>query len=196
MAELSSRSRTVLLIEAEAPLRRLIALGLQHKGITVIAASPQHWPSLSSDWRPGLLIVDLDRGRRQDASLLQIARTQAQVAGVPIIALSWEALSLPQDDATSYVRKPFDARLLYALIEEQLSAQAVATEAVIHEASLCPLVTAAGLLLVIIGLLGQLVIAGIGLAIALAALLWWTLGRQPRADLLSPQLQPSHPCHV
>ncbi|WP_069806028.1 response regulator transcription factor [Thermogemmatispora onikobensis] len=196
MADLSSRSRTVLVIEAEAPLRRLIALGLQQKGIMVIATAPQHWPSLSPDWQPGLVIVDLDRRRRQDVSLLQIARIQAQVAGVPIIALSWETPPFSQDEAMLYVRKPFDARFLYALIEEQLSAQAVTAEATIHQASLCPLVTAAGLLLVIIGLLGALVIAGIGLAIALAALLWWTLGQQPHADLLPPRLQPSHPCHV
>jgi CheY-like chemotaxis protein len=193
-----SSTQTVLLIEAEASLRRLITLGLQQQGIAVIATDPQHWPSLPPDYQPALLVIDIDTGRRQDASLLQILRAQPQFAGATAIALSWdwETPCLPRDETTFYVRKPFDARFLYALIEKRLAAQPVVAEAVIHQTSFCPLATAAGLLLVIVGLMGQLVLAGTGLAIALAALLWWTLGQQPRSYLSAPWLQPSHPCHV
>ncbi|WP_376795905.1 hypothetical protein [Thermogemmatispora sp.] len=195
MADLPSR--TVLLIEPEAPLRRLIALGLQAREIRVVATDPQRWPARSSDCQPALLIVDIDTGRWQDASLLQAVRSQPRFAGTAIIVLSWEAPSFPLDEHMLYVRKPFDARFLHALIEEQLATRLVEAEgAAAHQASLCPLMTAAGLLLIIVGLMAQLVIAGIGLAIALAALLCWTLGWQPCPYRPSSWLQPSHPCHV
>nr|BBH94025.1 hypothetical protein KTA_22240 [Thermogemmatispora argillosa] len=195
MADLSSR--TVLVIEAETPLRRLIALGLQQREIAVVATDPQSWPSRLAECRPALLIVDIDTDRRQDGSLLQALCAQARLREAAIIVLSWETPALALDERTFYVRKPFDARALLALVEEQLSARYAAdTEAVASQPSLCPLVTAVGLLLISIGLMVQLVIAGLGLAIVLAALLRWTLGQQSSAYLLSSRLQPSHPCHV
>ncbi|WP_322480998.1 hypothetical protein [Thermogemmatispora sp.] len=195
MADLSSR--TVLLIEPETSLRRLIALGLQQREIAVVATDSQSWPSLLAECRPALLIVDIDTGHWQDASLLQALRAQAPLTEVAIILLSWETPALALDERTFYVRKPFDARFLHALVEEQLSIRGAETKAAASQTSLCPLVTAFGLLVVIIGLMIQLLITGLGLVIVLAALLWWTLGQQPSTTyLLSSRLQPSHLCHV
>ena len=42
--------------------------------------------------------------------------------------------------------------------------------------SIWPLMTAAGLLLAFIGLMGVLAITALGLCIVLVSLLWWTLG--------------------
>jgi plastocyanin domain-containing protein len=41
------------------------------------------------------------------------------------------------------------------------------------------MITAAGLLLTVVGLMLQIAITAIGLLIVIAALLWWTLGTKP-----------------
>ena len=57
---LHETSDTVLLIEADRSLRRLIALGLQSRGIHVIeASSPMNLPVLDAQ-QPGLVVLDID----------------------------------------------------------------------------------------------------------------------------------------
>jgi DNA-binding response OmpR family regulator len=98
--------------------------------------------------------------------------------------------------------KPFDARSLYAVIETQLHQNywlpaveeqyAQSDSHVISRISytppaspaapsLCPMLTAAGLMLAFIGLMLQLAITAVGLLIVIAALLWWTLGTKPES---------------
>src|SRR5579864_9296844 len=90
---------TVLLIEADPSLRRLIMLGLCHSGTRVIAASSlQELPALDAQTLD-LLIVDIDQGVKSDWSLLSTLREQAQLATLPIVALSWEN---PTEDKTSH----------------------------------------------------------------------------------------------
>src|SRR5215468_579045 len=88
-AQLLSTS-TVLLIEADSSLRRLIMLGLCHSGTRVIEArSIQELPALDTQTLD-LLIVDVDQGVKSDWLLLSTLHEQVHLATLPIIALSWE----------------------------------------------------------------------------------------------------------
>jgi CheY-like chemotaxis protein len=82
---------TILVIEADPSLRRLITLGLCHSGMHVIAVSSiQELPALDTQTLD-LLVVDVDQGVKSDWSLLSALREQPQLATLPIIALSWES---------------------------------------------------------------------------------------------------------
>ncbi len=71
---LHGTGHTVLLIEADRSLRRLIALGLQYRGMHVIeASSPTNLPALETQ-QPSLVVLDIDGEARSDHSLLAIAK--------------------------------------------------------------------------------------------------------------------------
>ncbi|MDQ2888043.1 MAG: hypothetical protein M3Y39_18380 [Chloroflexota bacterium] len=189
---------TVLLVEADSSLRRLVALGLQHRGMHVIeASSPAH--VLSFDARQvDLLVLDLDGNAGRDRTFLASAHvilSHPSLSAVPTILLAWEYPPLlAQDGAVAtklqYLTKPFDARILHETIDQLLlarEADAAAYEARAEELllatysrqtapSLWPIITAAGLLLAFIGMMLQIVITVVGLLIVAVALLLWTLG--------------------
>jgi hypothetical protein len=67
--------------------------------------------------------------------------------------------------------------------EARAEALLLATYNTAHTApSPWPVVTAAGLLLVVIGMLVQVAVAAVGFLIVLVALLLWTLGAKPPAE--------------
>jgi DNA-binding NtrC family response regulator len=195
---------TVLLVEADSSLRRLVALGLQHRGMHVIeASSPAH--ILSFDARQvDLLVLDLDGNAGRDRTFLASAHailTHPLLSVVPTILLAWEyPPPLTQNVAVAtelkYLTKPFDARILHETIEQLLlarEADAAAYEARAEELllatysrqtapSLWPIITAAGLLLAFIGMMLQIVITVVGVLIVAVALLLWTLGSRPPAE--------------
>jgi DNA-binding response OmpR family regulator len=194
---------TVLLIEPDTSLRRLIVLGLQHRGLEVIAVSSLHVLAEQSITHPDLLILDIDNGWRDDTSLLEKVQAHPHLSTLPMVVLVWD--QMPPSSPTElplleYLAKPFDARQLHATLENlletiaaidlpahQITAPATATS--VSTASLSPLVTAAGLLLTVIGLMLQIVIAGLGLLIVLIALLWWTLGKRPEPQSLLTEVE-------
>lgn len=190
-------SDTVLLIEADKSLRRLIALGLQYRGIHVVEAnSPMNLPVLEAQ-RPGLVVLDIDGEAGSDHSLLAVAQEHSYLSSLPIVLLAWDCLvpvGVRQDSSQTQVTcltKPFDARTLHATIEQILAATTVnqdathATHSVIAAPSICPLITAVGLLLAFIGLMTQIAISGVGLLIVMIALLWWTLGTKTEREQLA-----------
>ena len=189
--------QTVLLIEADTSLRRLIALGLQYRGMRVIeASSPTHLPPIDVEAQlPSMLVLDVDGEAVSDHSLLSLTQEHPYLSTLPMIVLAWECLvpvgasqGSPQTQVTC-LTKPFDARTLHTTIE-QFFENAVEQEAATIQAqeilltsraesstpSIWPLVTAAGLLLAFIGLMIQITITVLGLLIVIVALLWWTLG--------------------
>jgi CheY-like chemotaxis protein len=195
---------TVLLIEADSSLRRLIALGLQHRGMHVIEAiSPARMPSFDA---VDLLVLDLDGKANRDRTFLASAHdilTHPLLSTVPTILLAWDyppSLSAPQNVAiathTKYLTKPFDARILHETIDQLLLARRAdeaAYEAQAEELllatysrqtspSIWPIITAAGLLLAFIGMMLQIVITVVGVLIVAVALLLWTLGSRPEAE--------------
>jgi len=194
---LPATRHTVLLIEADTSLRRLIALGLQYRGMRVIeTSSPTNLPSIDIEAQaPSLVVLDIDGKAGSDHSLLSLAQANPYLATMPMIVLAWECLVSvgtaqvsPQTQVTC-LTKPFDARTLHATIE-QFFEKAVEQEVAATQAqelllmsraesstpSIWPLVTAAGLLLAFIGLMIQITITALGLLIVIVALLWWTLG--------------------
>lgn len=187
---------SILLIEPDASLRRLVALGLEHRGLQVTEVSSLAGLAERSVAHPDLLVLDIDNGYRDDADLLATVQAHAYLSTLPMVVLTWEERAQPARDSSAlplleYLPKPFDARRLHATIENLLVTSAavemaahrgivpIATTTVISPASLCPLLTAAGLLLTVVGLMSQPVMAGAGLLVMLAGLLWWTLGKRP-----------------
>src|SRR5258708_30216372 len=82
---------TVLLIEPDASLRRLIALGLQYRGMHVIEASSlDHTPSLEAQTLD-LLILDMDERVSSDYSRLTSLKSDPYLSTLPTIVLGWEA---------------------------------------------------------------------------------------------------------
>ena len=194
---------TVLLIEADTSLRRLIALGLEYRGMHVIEASSEwNLPTLGAK-KPDLLILDVDGAKGSDWTLIEAAQAHPYLSTLPVVVLTWEcpvavgAASEEQNSLqghTTCLTKPFDARALHTTIEALLVADSTnSTDSTAQETarkqdillitqqataapSIWPLMTAAGLLLAFIGLMGVLAITALGLCIVLVSLLWWTLG--------------------
>lgn len=191
---------TILLVEANPSLRRMIALGLRYRGLDVIeAASPSEFCDMSKRC-PDLILLDIDGEVGNGAALLAEIRAYPLLASLPTVLLAWDA-SIPartrEDNAQvrhASLAKPFDARALHAVIEAQLlqanqlpsagepyaQGASYSTARIAYASpatpSLCPMLTAAGLMLAFIGLMLQIAITAIGLLIVIAALLWWTLG--------------------
>lgn len=194
---LQGKTHTILLIEPDASLRRLIALGLQHQGFHVIeASSPLTVPTLDAQ-QIHLLILDIDHSTQSDWSLVEAAQSHPHFTDLPTVVLSWErpiSGKLRHVTATAtqtvYQTKPFDARVLHTHIEQLLTARASREAAVAAHTeelliaaysaqtppSIWPLVTAAGLLLAFVGILLQIAITIVGILIVIVGLLWWTLG--------------------
>lgn len=190
-------SSTVLLIEPDNSLRRLIALGLAHRGMQVIEIGSLAALAEQPITDPDLLVLDIDNGYRDDASLLASVQAHPYLATLPMVVLAWDppASSARQSSALpllDHLAKPFDARTLHATIENLLTTSAAVAASPSRElmpasaatpiasfSGLSPLLTAAGLLLTVIGLLLQPLVAAAGLLVILLGLLWWTLGKRP-----------------
>lgn len=195
---------TVLLIEADASLRRLIALGLQHRGMHVMeASSPANLPGLKT---PGLslVVLDIDGEAGSDHSLLPVVEAHPYLSGLPMVVLAWEHLvpaGVHQDSAQKQVTcltKPFDARTLHATIDQILVStkeiaasqkqEVLAARSSTAAPSIWPLITAVGLLLAFIGLMTQITISALGLLVVLVALLLWSLGKKPESEPLMVEM--------
>jgi CheY-like chemotaxis protein len=199
---------TVLLIEPDASLRRLIALGLQYRGMHVIEASSlDHTPNLEAQ-TPDLLILDMDERGSSYYSRLTALQADPYLSTLPTILLGWESpMSVPvdgvhelyatSDSQVTYLAKPFDVRALHTTIEQLLTTptlqQAVPVQGVVlptqsaaSAPSIWPFITAAGLLLTFIGLLGLLAFTIVGLCIVVVSLLWWTIGTGTKKEPISP----------
>jgi len=184
--------RTVLLIEEDASLRRLMALGLEYRGVQVVEAGDF---SAIAEQQVDLLVLDVDGGVGSDLSLLAAVASHPHLSTLPTVVLAWED-SLPISGRRSNIScltKPFDARALHATIERLLAERVVQevsatrreqeTQLAAYGAApaptIWPLVTAAGLLLTVVGLLGPIAITVVGLLVFMAALLTWALGPSP-----------------
>jgi DNA-binding NtrC family response regulator len=199
---LQQRKHTVLLIEADTSLRRLITLGLQYRGMRVIeASSPTMIPALQSRL-PDVVVLDIDGEAGSNHALLSTFRSYSHFASVPLIVLAWDCLlpgEIHQHSAQSSLTclaKPFDARTLLTTIEQIQDTSKVSISASRQEPllvkhsvtptpSIWPLITAAGLALSLIGLMTQITISALGLLVILIALLLWTLGTKTEPESLA-----------
>jgi len=207
----NEKKSTVLLIEPDPVLRRLIVLGLEHRGMHVIEAkSATHMASFEGR-ELDLLVLDLDGSAGHQRSFLAEAHTllaHPQFSALPTILLAWEYPGLigatqstvATASPVKYLTKPFDARVLHETLDHFLLVQAAeeaAREASAEELllatyvkqapspSIWPMVTAAGLLLTFIGMMLQIAVTIVGLLIVIVALLVWTVGSRSEADKMS-----------
>src|SRR6266571_7822325 len=81
---------TILLIEPDISLRRLVALGLQLRGAQVIEARKLAEVSAFDMQRLDLLVLDIDSSAKRDWSQLEAACLHPVVSSLPIIVLAWE----------------------------------------------------------------------------------------------------------
>ena len=191
---------TVLLVEADTSLRRLIAMGLQYRGMHVIeASSPASLPALE-EREMDLLILDVDGNAGSNHSLLHAVQAHPLLSTLPAVVLAWECpvlagvtskqLDFKLAHATC-LTKPFDARSLHTTIEELLATTkseqeiVLASQTTAPAPSIWPLLTAAGLLLAFIGLMGPLILSAIGLCVVFVSLLWWTLGTSVKKEAVA-----------
>ena len=193
---------SVLLIETNPSLRRMITLGLQHRGLqTIEANSPASLP-ISPSILPDLIVLDIDGETANSQALLAQAEAHPVLSTLPIVALTWEdhfSSGIPDGEVRGsapprlYLTKPFDARALHTAIEKLLldveksrvarkQENYLATRRATTAPSIWPLVTAIGLLLAMIGLMLQITVTAIGLLIVMTALLCWTLGPKPEPE--------------
>ena len=132
---------TVLLIEADPSLRRLMTLGLQHGGMHVIEACSLEALAPVTAQSFDLLVLDVDHGMTSDWSLLEKIQSNPHLASLPIVVLAWDhplldgtpstAMLSPSTSEASMVvstcsqvvllDKPFDARALYRTIQQLLA---------------------------------------------------------------------------
>jgi len=201
-----------------------MVLGLQYRGMSVVEAhSPASLPLVTIE-QPSVLVLDVDGDVKSNWSLLPAIQAHPLLSNLPVIVLAWDcpaSVLVPQpqpqhstDQAEmtqaaptaataataataqiTYLTKPFDARALYASIEQILLAQTIQSQTVQEAAqlpvmyaassapSMYPMITAAGLLLAFIGLMGLFFLTFVGLAIVLASLLAWTLGTGNQREL-------------
>jgi DNA-binding NtrC family response regulator len=193
---------TVLLIEADRSLRRLITLGLQYRGMHVIeASSPTSIPALQSQL-PDVVVLDIDSEVGSDHALLSTFQSHPYFPTIPLVILAWDCLvtsGIHQNGSQTSITclaKPFDARTLHTTIEQIYGTSKVssttsrqelllANRSVTSTPSIWPLITAAGLVLAFIGLMTQITISALGLLVIFIALLWWTLGTKAKHESLA-----------
>jgi CheY-like chemotaxis protein len=114
---LQRTGHTVLLIEADRSLRRLIALGLQYRGMHVIEtsfppdlaghftspdfceakidapASLEVWlQKIFESQQPDVVVLDIDSEAGSDHALLSTIQSQPCLSTVPMVVLAWDCL--------------------------------------------------------------------------------------------------------
>ncbi len=185
---------TVLLVEGDPALRRVIATGLRYQGMSVLEAASAQQARTLLDQRPSLLVVDVDSGLASDRKLLPDLRAYDGLAETPAVVLAWDCspdlkAQVDHDGAAVCLAKPFDARRLFAEAELLLQAAAqrrrvensvVASIGGLSSApSIWPLVLALGLMIAVSGLLIHPAIVALGVGVVLCSMLLW--GFEPGA---------------
>lgn len=186
---------SILLVEANPSLRRIITLGLQQRGLHSIEANaPASFP-ISPSIVPDLIVLDIDGRLADSRTLLAQVEAHPVLSALPVIILTWESNASPamheqktfgNAPARLFLSKPFDARALHTAIdhllfdvEESRAAHKqetyLAASRTAITPSIWPLVTAIGLMLAMIGLMLQITVTAIGLLVVITALLCWTL---------------------
>ena len=196
---LQERTQTVLLVEADRSLRRLITLGLQSRGMRVIEASSLEPITTLQSQHPDVVVLDIDGEAGSNYTLLSTLESYPYFSTIPLIVLTWDCL-VPGSNQRQHAQasmtclaKPFDARTLHATIEHIQNTgngsnsacdqeQLLARRSVTPAPSIWPLITAAGLVLSLIGLMTQISVSAVGLLVILIALLLWTLGTKTESE--------------
>jgi len=169
------------------------------------ASSPTRIPVPPSQL-PDVVVLDIDGEVGSNYTLLSTFQSHPYFSTIPLVVLTWDCLITGgnhQDSSQTSITclaKPFDARTLLTTIEQiqdtskgssSASRQEIllAKHSVSPNPSIWPLITAAGLVLSLIGLMTQITISALGLLVILIALLWWTLGTKTEHEPLSVEIR-------
>lgn len=117
--------QTILVIEPDTALRRIMALGLLQRGFRVIEA-----PSLGAAWdevsaTPAAVVLDISLGPNSEWMLLRTLRAHRLLGAAPLVLLAWDCPTDATLAGTSTapcvcLSKPFDARMLFEAVETVL----------------------------------------------------------------------------
>jgi CheY-like chemotaxis protein len=122
-------------VEADAALRRIIALGLRRRGLEVIEARTlgEVWERVTAP--PAAVVLDIGLGAASEWMVLRALGGHAALRQAPLVLLAWDcpaALGPAEGGHTGPARicltKPFDARALYAAVERLVAAPALVGE--------------------------------------------------------------------
>lgn len=123
---MSAMSRTVLVVDDDPDLLRLMQIRLGAAGYAVTTAeSAEQALAHFAVARPHLVVTDLKMGGMDGVALFEAIR--AQNPGLPVIILTAhgtipDAVSAVKNGVFGYLTKPFDAKSLLAEIERALAA--------------------------------------------------------------------------
>ncbi len=128
--ERDERDQGILVIESDAALRRVMALGLRQHGfqVTEAGALGDAWERIATP--PAAIVLDVGVGAGSEWMVVRSLRAHRHLACVPLVLLTWDCPiepELPDRDGVRYVclAKPFDARALYDAVESVVRPSAV-----------------------------------------------------------------------
>ena len=115
---------TILVIEDDEPIRRMIGEFLEGEGHTVVAFAHGDGAltHLNANGPPGLVLLDLGLPLEYDGSFVRRVR-EASGTDAPVIVISGrrDAASVAREiGADGWLAKPFDLEALAAVIRERL----------------------------------------------------------------------------
>ncbi len=128
-------NRTIMVVDDELPVRRIVARILDAPSRTVIAAGDgEHALLLAAERRPDLILLDVNMPRKNGWEVLGELRRRPATRMTPVIMLTGEdavadkvgGLELGADD---YITKPFKVLELRARVEGLLKRHALALSA-------------------------------------------------------------------
>lgn len=117
---------TILTIEDQPDIRRLIRMTLEFKGYRVIEAGDgTEGLAMARSESPDLVLLDVMMAGMNGLAVASRMKADPGLAGIPVVMLS--ALGLPGDVSAGmatgvqgYLVKPFSPRVLLALVERLL----------------------------------------------------------------------------
>jgi DNA-binding response OmpR family regulator len=123
---MSDRRQTVLVVDDEPHLLRLVRFRLEREGYDVVTASDgQSALDTVFDHRPDLCLLDVVMPRRSGWEVLQALRADERSAGIKVIMLTARATDADietgmQLGADDYLTKPFTSADLRSRVAAQL----------------------------------------------------------------------------
>lgn len=126
MAEKTMSSRTILIVDDEAPIREVIAAALEMAGYyTLEAGNAQDAHSLVVDQKPDLILLDWMMPNVSGVELARRLKREPMTAEIPIIMLTAKGeeehkISGLDAGADDYITKPFSPRELVARLKAVL----------------------------------------------------------------------------
>ena len=120
---MSDERRTVLVVEDDAPLRRMIGVFLRAAGYRVCAA--EDGPTglaLARDERPDLVLLDLMMPGLDGWEVLRRIKGEALTAAIPVLVLTASVDAPLTEQAlrlgvTRFLTKPIDSRVLVESVD-------------------------------------------------------------------------------